>query len=197
MNENIFRVILPVLILAFMAHRSYNVKKHTRTEDATLKKRDEGIPSKLAGLLGIAGFVSTIAFVINPGWIVWANLSLPGWARWTGFTIALIGFTLLQWAQTTLGQNWSDTPRMMKEQMLTTDGPYRVIRHPIYTAFLLIFGSTLFVSANWLVGFSWISMTLLEIFSRINFEERLMLEYFGDRYREYTKRTGRLLPKLI
>jgi len=197
MNENIFRVILLVLILAFMAHRGYYVKKHTRPEDATLKKRDEGIPSKLASLLGIAGFVSTIAFVINPGWVAWANLSLPGWARWTGFTIALIGFTLLQWAQTTLGQSWSDTPRMMREQVLVTNGPYRTIRHPIYTAFFLILGSTLFVSANWLVGFLWISMTLLEIFSRINFEENLMLEYFGDRYREYMKRTGRLLPKLI
>ena len=197
MNENIFRVILPVLILIFMAHRGYYVKKHTRPEDATLKKRDEVILSKLAGLLGIAGFVSTIAFVINPGWVAWANLPLPGWVRWTGFTIALIGFALLQWAQTTLGRSWSDTPRMMKEQVLVTNGPYRVIRHPIYTAFFLILGSTLFISANWLVGISWISMTLLEIFSRINFEENLMLEYFGDRYREYMKRTGRLLPKLI
>jgi protein-S-isoprenylcysteine O-methyltransferase Ste14 len=197
MNENIFRVILPVLILAFMAHRGYYVKKHTRPEDATLKKRDEDILSKLAGLLGIAGFVSTIAFVINSGWVAWANLPPPGWVRWTGFTIALIGFALLQWAQTTLGRSWSDTPRMMKEQVLVTNGPYRVIRHPIYTAFFLILGSTFFISANWLVGISWISMTLLEIFSRINFEENLMLEYFGDRYREYMKRTGRLLPKLI
>ena len=197
MNENIFRVILPVLILAFMAHRGYYVKKHTRPEDTTLKKRDEDILSKLAGLLGIAGFVSTIAFVINPGWVAWANLPLPGWVRWTGFTIALIGFALLQWAQTTLGRSWSDTPRMMTEQVLVTNGPYRVIRHPIYTAFFLILGSTLFISANWLVGISWISKILLEIFSRINFEENLMLEYFGDRYREYMKRTGRLLPKLI
>jgi protein-S-isoprenylcysteine O-methyltransferase Ste14 len=197
MNENIFRVILPVLILAFMAHRGYYVKKHTRPEDATLKKRDEDILSKLAGLLGIAGFVSTIAFVINSGWVAWANLPPPGWVRWTGFTIALIGFALLQWAQTSLGRSWSDTPRMMKEQVLVTNGPYRVIRHPIYTAFFLILGSTFFISANWLVGISWISMTLLEIFSRINFEENLMLEYFGDRYREYMKRTGRLLPKLI
>jgi protein-S-isoprenylcysteine O-methyltransferase Ste14 len=86
---------------------------------------------------------------------------------------------------------------MMKEQVLVTNGPYRVIRHPIYTAFFLILGSTFFISANWLVGISWISMTLLEIFSRINFEENLMLEYFGDRSREYMKRTGRLLPKLI
>ena len=86
---------------------------------------------------------------------------------------------------------------MMKGQSLITNGPYQSIRHPIYTAFLLIMGSTLFISANWLVGLTWTGMTLLEITSRIGFEESLMLEYFGDQYREYMKRTGRLLPRLI
>jgi protein-S-isoprenylcysteine O-methyltransferase Ste14 len=80
---------------------------------------------------------------------------------------------------------------------LVTSGPYRFIRHPIYTAFLLILGSTLLISANWLIGLAWISMTVLEVASRIGFEEQLMLEYFGDQYLEYSKRTGRLLPKFI
>jgi protein-S-isoprenylcysteine O-methyltransferase Ste14 len=86
---------------------------------------------------------------------------------------------------------------MMQDQALVTSGPYRFVRHPIYTAFLLILGSTLFISSNWLVGLAWIGMTVLETASRIGFEESLMLEYFGDQYREYMKRTGRLLPKLI
>ena len=197
MNENSFRVILPVLILAFMAHRGYYIKKRSQPEDDTLKKREEGIASKLAGILGMIGFVSMLVFVFNPNWLSWADLMLPTWLRWTGVFIALSGFTLLQWAQNTLGISWSDTPRMMKEQMLITSGPYQVIRHPMYTAFIFILGSTLLISANWLVGLSWISMTLLEIISRIHFEENLMLEYFGDHYREYMSRTGRLLPKLI
>jgi protein-S-isoprenylcysteine O-methyltransferase Ste14 len=85
---------------------------------------------------------------------------------------------------------------MMKEQSMVTSGPYQAIRHPIYTAFLLIMGSTLLISANWLIGLSWIGMTVLEIASRIGFEESLMIEYFGDQYRDYMKRTGRLLPRL-
>jgi len=197
MNENIFRAILPILLLAFMAHRGYYVKKHSRPDDDTLKKRKEGIASRLASLLGLIGFFSMIAYVINPGWLAWANLSFPIWSRWTGVVTAIIGFVLLQWAQNTLGKSWSDTPRMMKEQALITSGPYRTIRHPIYTAFILILGSTLFISANWLVGVSWTAMTVLEAISRIRFEEGLMLEYFGNQYREYMKKTGRLLPKLI
>lgn len=195
-TETIFRVILPVLIIAFALHRGYYVKNYSKPEDATLKKREQGMLSKVAGLLGIVGFVATILFVINPDWLAFASLPFPDWVRWIGVAIALAGFALLQWAQATLGKNWSDTPRMMKEQTLITSGPYRFIRHPIYTAFLLILGSTFFISANWLIGLCWTGMTVLEILSRIQFEESLMLEYFGEQYRDYMKTTGRLLPKV-
>ena len=196
-TETIFRILLPVLIIGFAAHRGYYVKYHSKPEDATVKKREEGAVSKIAGLLGMLGFLSMIAYAINPNWLAFASLSFPLWLRWLGVGIALVGSALLQWAQVTLGKSWSDTPRMMKEQTLITSGPYRTIRHPIYTAFILILGSTLFVSSNWLIGLCWIGMTVLEVASRIGFEESLMLEFFGEQYREYTKKTGRLLPRLI
>ncbi len=196
-SETIFRIILPILIISFAAHRGYYVKYHSKSEAATVKQREEGIVSKLAGLLGMAGFMALLAYVINPAWLAWAGLSLPFWLRWSGVGIAAMGFALLQWAQVTLANSWSDTPRMMKEQTLITSGLYRLIRHPIYTAFLLILGSILFISSNWLIGLCWAGMTVLEIISRIGFEEALMLEYFGDPYREYMKKTGRYLPRLI
>lgn len=195
MMEITFRILLPVLIIAFAVHRGYYVRKQVKEKD-TLKQREEGIASKLAGILGLVGFLAIVAFTINPSWLAWASLPLTIWLRWTGVGIALLGFALLQWAQNTLGKNWSDTPRMMRGQSLITSGPYQFIRHPIYTAFLLILGSTLLVSANWLIGLAWIGMTVLEVASRIGFEENLMLEYFGDQYQEYRKKTGKLLPRL-
>lgn len=196
-NEMIFRIILPVLIVLFAAHRGYYVTKHGRLENDTLKKREEGTASKFAGLLSVMGFVTIIAYAADPNWLAWANLPLPAWVQWTGVGIALLGFALLQWAQNTLGRNWSDTPRMLKGQALITSGPYQFLRHPIYTAFIFILGSSLLISANWLIGLAWIGMTVLEVASRIGFEESLMLEYFGDEYREYMKRTGRLFPNII
>jgi protein-S-isoprenylcysteine O-methyltransferase Ste14 len=195
-TEIIFRVMLPALIIAFALHRGYYVQKHGKEAD-TLKKREEGPASRLAGLLGLMGFVAIIIYVIKPGWLSWATLPLPLWSRWIGVVIALSGFALLQWAQNTLGKNWSDTPRMIKEQSLVTSGPYRFIRHPIYMAFLLILWPTLLISANGFIGLAWIGMTVLEITSRIGFEEALMLEYFGDQYRQYMKSTGQLFPKFI
>jgi protein-S-isoprenylcysteine O-methyltransferase Ste14 len=196
-TETIFRITLPFLIVAFAAHRGYYVKYHGRPEDATLKKRKEGVASKIASLLGMIGFISLIAFVINPKWLAFADLSFPTWLRWAGAGMALVGFALLQWAQVSLANSWSDTPRMMMGQTLITSGPYRTIRHPIYTAFIIILGSTLFISSNWLIGLCWTMMTVLEVISRIGFEESLMLEFFGDQYRDYMKKTGRLLPKVI
>ena len=194
--ETIFRILSPLLILAFAMHRGYYGRKHGE-ENNTLKQRVEGWTSKLAGILGLIGLIAVIGYAIQPGWFAWAALPLPLWLRWTAVGVALSGFALLQWAQNSLGQNWSDTPRMIKDQSLVTSGPYQFIRHPIYTAFLLILGSTLLISANWLIGFAWIGMTALEVASRISFEENLMLEFFGDQYRDYMKRTGRLLPKFI
>jgi len=196
-TEDIFRIILPIIIVAFIAHRGYYTKRSARPEKDTLKKREEGLITKFAEGLSLIGFVAMLIYFLKPDWLAWASLTFPPWLRWIGVGIALAGFALLQWAQITLGRSWSDTPRMMKEQALITGGPYQFIRHPIYTAFILILGSTFFISANWLIGFTWAGMTILDIASRIDFEESLMVEYFGDQYREYMKKTGRLLPKLI
>lgn len=195
--ETLFRIILPVLIITFAMHRGYYVKNHSQPDGITLKKRQQGLDSKVGGMLGLIGFISVIAFVINPSWLAFASLSFPDWVRWAGVALTLAGFALLQWAQVTLGKSWSDTPRMMKEQALITSGPYQFIRHPIYTAFILILGSALLISANWFIGLAWLGMTVLEVASRVDFEESLMLEYFGDQYRDYMKKTGRLLPRLI
>jgi protein-S-isoprenylcysteine O-methyltransferase Ste14 len=194
-TEFTFRIIFLALLAAFIFHRAYYTRKNNFHEDATLKRREEGTASKVAGLLGMIGFVATIILVANPNWLTWASIPLSTSLRWAGVGIALAGFALLQWAQNTLGKNWSDTPRMMKDQHLVTSGPYRWIRHPIYSAFLLILGAIILISANWPIGLSFIGMTTLEIASRIGFEEALMIEYFGDEYRQYMNRTGRLLPK--
>ncbi len=195
--ETIFRILLPTLIVVFVVHRGYYASKHKETTESTVKKRKEGLASILAGITGLIGLGATLSYIIQPAWVSWASLPLPLWLRWSGLGFALAGFALLQWSQNTLGESWSDNPRMIKGQGLVTSGPYHLIRHPIYAAVYLILGSTLFLSANWLIGLAWIGMNALEITSRIHYEEALMLEYFGERYRECMKKTGRFFPRLF
>jgi protein-S-isoprenylcysteine O-methyltransferase Ste14 len=196
-NDILFRMLLLLLFVSFVSYRGYCTRKYGRSNEDTLKQRGENLASRLANLLSLPGLIAVILYIVYPSWISWASLPLPIWLRWIGAGAALSGFALLQWAHQALGNNWSDAPRLVKGQVLVTGGPYRWIRHPIYTAFLLIMSATLFLSANWFIGILWVGMTALEVLSRIKYEEALMAETFGEQYRAYTLRTGRLLPRFF
>jgi protein-S-isoprenylcysteine O-methyltransferase Ste14 len=190
----IYRFLVFVLLLAFVAHRAYYTRKLPPVESETVDKLQPGPLAKLASLIFILALASSLVYIFFPSLIAWAALPLPAWARWLGVGIALAGFLLLEWSHRALGRNWSDQPRITQEQRLVQNGPYRRVRHPIYTAFLLILGSTLFISASWLVGGLWIVAVSLDIFPRMRYEEAAMLEKFGEEYRQYQQHTGRLLP---
>lgn len=192
--ESIFRLLTLLLLVGFVAHRGYYTRKYSQAND---DGREEAGGSKAGGLLFILALVATVAYLVNPQWMSWAALSLPSWLRWAGVGLALSGFTLLQWAQNTLGANWSDEPQMLEDQVMVTGGPYHWVRHPIYSAFLLILGSTLLITDNWFIGLTWIGSTSIEVISRVRFEEQLMLDRFGEQYRDYMRETGGLFPRLV
>ena len=192
----IFRLLLVALFIVFVGYRGYCTRKYARSSADTVKQRQRGLASRAADLLALPGLLAVLAYALNPAWMAWSALPLPAWLRWLGVPLAAGGFVLLHAAHQALDRNWSDAPRLMKDQALVTSGPYRWIRHPIYAGFLLIMSATLLLSANWLIGLLWVGLTALETASRVHFEEALMLETFGDRYRAYMQRTGRLLPRL-
>lgn len=196
-SEMIYRLLLLALFVGFVAFRGYFQRKFGRPDEDTVKQRSGSTAEKIANLLSIPALVATILYIVYPAWMSWASLPLPDWLRWVGVVIAGLGFALLQWAHQALGRNWSDQPRLMKDQSLVTSGPYHWVRHPIYAAFLLIMSTPLLISANWFIGFLWLGLTALEVMGRMRFEEALMLETFGDQYRVYMQKTGRLFPRLV
>lgn len=191
----LFRIILALIFIAFIAHRGYYSRKLKPEERDSLRMRAPDQQSPLVTLLSILGLVSLVFTLIAPRFIDWAALSIPDWVRWLGVCMAATGFALLQWSQTILGKSWSDTPRIMIGQQLVTEGPYRWIRHPIYTAFLLILGSPLLISGNLVVGLSWLGMTAMDIRGSVDYEEAALRDHFGTAYQEYKNRTGALLPR--
>ncbi|HWA28734.1 MAG TPA: protein-S-isoprenylcysteine O-methyltransferase [Lacunisphaera sp.] len=94
-----------------------------------------------------------------------------------------------------LGKNWSVMLELREQHRLVTGGVYARVRHPMYAAFWLWALAQAILLPNFaaggagLVGFGFL------YFLRVGREERLMLEMFGDEYRAYMDRTGRLLPR--
>lgn len=78
-----------------------------------------------------------------------------------------------------------------------TSGPYRYVRHPMYTALFHSMWAILLLTRNWLVGGVPLVGLCVIVLLRIQREERAMVDNFGDAYREYMKRTGRFLPRVI
>ena len=196
MDEQVlFRIILALLLVGFIAHRGYYHRKLAASLDSIVEEKEMGAGSRVAFIIAIPALLSTLAYVINPSWMAWSSLPLTFWLRWLGVGVSLMGFALLQRSHQVLGRNWSNELRVIEGQQLVTSGPYRWIRHPIYAAFLLILSSPILISANWFLGGLWIAMTALDGVSRIRIEEELMLSQFGDEYRAYMRRTGRFLPR--
>lgn len=195
-NDLMFRILLMALLVFFVAHRGYYTKKYGRPESDIVTARGRSTTQSVANGLSLLALLATAVYLFAPQLLAWASLPFPLWLRWAGVGLAVVGFALLQWAHSALSRNWSDHPRLLAGQQLVTGGPYRWIRHPIYTAFLIILSAPLFLSANLLVGVAWIASTALEVVSRVGYEEALLAEQFGESYQAYASQTGRLLPRL-
>jgi protein-S-isoprenylcysteine O-methyltransferase Ste14 len=117
----------------------------------------------------------------------------PAWLRWSGFGLGIISVGLFAWTHTILGRFWSPYLQLRPGHRLITDGPYARIRHPMYSAIVGWLMALGLVAANW-IALIFAGLGALNFLLRIQGEEKMMLQQFGDEYREYMKRTGQLLP---
>lgn len=151
------------------------------------------IPTRL---LMLASQISIVIYIIYPAWISWAAWPLPTWLRWIGVLPGAACVLLLAWIFHSLGKNFSTSLAIRTDQTLVTYGPYRWVRHPMYTAFVMLWVAFLLISANWLIGLTGLAGYALTMIVRTPMEEQMMVDKFSARYMEYMTHTGRFLPKL-
>ena len=194
-DDQLFRLILLAGFVILMPIGAYHRLK-SRTGEK-LDRRQEGlfilVTLRLAGIAGITGL---IAYLINPACMAWAAVPLPVWLRWTGVGLALIAGLLLAWMFRTLGRNLTDTVVTRKQHALVTTGPYRWVRHPLYTLAALLGIASSLAAANWFFIVAGCLMFLL-LAIRTRKEEENLVARFGDDYRHYMQRTGRFVPRLF
>jgi protein-S-isoprenylcysteine O-methyltransferase Ste14 len=201
MNEELlFRIVFWVfLLIVVLFNRVLPALRAKKSREKILpdKKaiKNEG---KTAFFLRIALFLAFFAFLIlysiYPPFMNVLHIDLPIWLRWLGASVAFIGVVFWIYSQAVLDRNWSPQLQVQKEHKLITKGPYKAIRHPLYTAmFIWVIGLSLF-TANMVFALLAI-LTIIGLVARVPKEEKMMIETFGDEYEKYKKNTGRFFPK--
>lgn len=114
--------------------------------------------------------------------------------RVAGLAVGLAGAALLVWASIVLGRLLIHEAAIREDHALIESGPYRFVRHPVYTGYLALLLGSGVASLNVCLWLLW-PVSLLGILIQAASEERLLGERFGPDYERYARRTGRLVPR--
>jgi protein-S-isoprenylcysteine O-methyltransferase Ste14 len=146
----------------------------------------------VSGRDGYNGLVETLWGILKQP----ENLNrLSAW-NVAGLSVFGVGLSFAIAAQYTLGRFYSSTLVTREEHRLVTHGPYRLVRHPIYLGVLIaIMGAPIYAPSMY--GFLVMSLLVPIFLGRIKMEEDMLVEHFGDEYREYQKTTKKLIPFLF
>ena len=118
--------------------------------------------------------------------IAWLGLVPQGAALW-----------LFRRSHVDLGRNWSISLEIREQHALIHTGVYRLIRHPMYSSFFLLGLAQMLLLPNWLAGSAGIVGAAVLYLCRVGREERMMLDRFGEKYRDYIAHTKQLIPWIV
>ena len=194
MTQEIFNRIWLVLLIIILIVRKIHERKAGK--QFSLK----GTPIVEVTLMALWGVAAAVLpfFYIFSNWLNLANypFKMSSIFGFVGAILFLFSIWLLHRSHTDLGKMWSMTVEPNSEKKLVTNGVYKRIRHPMYSAHLLWGIAQFLLLPNLIAG----PLALLIFFTviklRIPREERAMIKEFGDNYRNYVMQTGRILPKL-
>ncbi len=146
-------------------------------------------------LSAIGQFLIPAVYVIT-GQPVFADYPFQPVLAWLGVVVLLAALVLFRVTHKQLGRNWSVTLETRAKHALVTDGLYGYVRHPMYSSFLLSAVAQALLLPNWIAGLSGLVGIAILFFYRVDKEEAMMTETFGDDYRAYMRRTARVVPWL-
>ncbi len=194
-SENTFRTLF---ILSFIAMFSIRIYFQLRAKQAGGKVEiHEKSPSLIAG--SIAALVTIVfgaEYIFSPGTFAFAYaLNYPWAIRWIGVILLFVGILLLGLAHYHLDKSFHSLVVTREDQKMVESGPYHWIRHPIYTAYLLNYLGGGLLAGNLVLTFVPTILFGILVALRVAPEEGIMIDQFGDEYRNYMKHTGRFLPK--
>src|ERR1700735_2574975 len=158
-------------------------------------KRRESIVQRMLYILPlIVAFCFLYRYGFGYGWLGTRFLPDTPLVRWPGVLIPAAGVAIAFWARFHLGSNWSGVVTLKEGHELIRTGPYRTIRHPIYTGILIGFLGSAIVNGQ-VRGLIAMAVVWLSFFIKARREEKLLTQEFGAKFEEHRQHTGMFLPK--
>ena len=188
------KLVFVVLAIGWYAIR-YEYARRSRRE--TIRRSDRGLRETALLLISLTGLGILPLVYVATGIPHFAADTFHPVQAWLGLFVAIAALVMFHLTHRALGRNWSISLDVRDDHQLVTDGIYRRVRHPMYSAFWLWAIAQALLLPNWVAGFSGLVGFGILFFGRVAREERMMLETFGDSYRAYMARTGRVFPSIF
>lgn len=169
--------------------------KAIKTNEITISRKTT-LEKVLLSLTVIGFFLLPFLYITSPMLSI-ADYRGNFWIQSTGIAIMPLSLWLFYRSHKDLGKNWSISLEITKEHTLVDWGVYKHVRHPMYTAIWLWVLAQAFVLPNWIAGFSGLFAFGIMYFLRIDKEEKMMMEQFGEQYSNYKRKTKRLIPFIL
>ena len=187
-----FKIIyLALFLVALMVRKIYTAKN--RKMDF-IKDEKSGMDITFLVLNGV-GMIIPLIYVFSDAF-AFAEYQRPDWAGWLGAVLFCMAIWLLFRSHADLGKNWTATLAIQKEHKLVSNGIYKHIRHPMYAAHILWAVAQILIIPNWIAGFSFIVVMIPHYLLRVDKEEQIMIDQFGNDYKDYAEKTGRIFPRM-
>ncbi len=167
-----------------------------KAKKARVAVDDKKLPERIRLTISLLGLGFIPFLYVAFGFPKWADYPLQRPLLALGIICVAAALVMFRLTHKALGRYWSVSLQLREEHKLITTGIYSRIRHPMYSAFWLWAIAQALLLPNWIAGFAGIVGFGTLYLLRVGHEERMMIEGFGDEYRAYMERTGRLLPKL-
>src|SRR5271165_2989861 len=160
-------------------------------------ERQESGPSRLARLVLIVCAAALLWLPSVPSPLLDERFLPAGaWCFWSGAAVTAGGLLFAVWARRHLGKNWSQAVTLKEDHELITSGPCALVRHPIYTGFLLGFVGCAVARGEWR-GLLAVALVFVALWRKLRLEETRMRAQFGESYGIYSRRVAALVPHVI
>lgn len=193
MNEIVFKIAFIILWIAYIVIRAPFANKQNHIKKVEI--RNSATEKILLALLGVGLMLIPLVWMFTP-FLDSFNIGIPITIRFVGVAVALLSLIYFWKIHQALGTNWSPTLEIKENHQLIKTGPYRRVRHPMYTQIWIWTIAQVLIVSNLYAGFSGIIAWAIVYFIRIPNEEKMMIENFGDQYKEYIRQTGKIFPKI-